>query len=295
MPLSCRAAVAAASLLALACMASPAIAADPSPGQTDENPVVAIVNGEEVHLSTLLELLPEQYREDIENFGSAFYPMALQQAVDVVLLRQAAERAVPADDPEVQKRMDELRKQVVFQIHLARELEKRKTQEAVEAAYQAYVAANPPVEETRARHILVKTEAEAQAVVIELKGGADFAALAEERSIGPSAPQGGDIGYFTPDRVVEPFAKAAAEIQSGEFGTTPIQTQFGWHVIKVEDRRMTTPAPLEEVREEIETKIERDVLTELVTAERNSAELELFDIDGSAIGDETKGEEGKGE
>jgi peptidyl-prolyl cis-trans isomerase C len=141
----------------------------------------------------------------------------------------------------------------------------------------------------------VKTEAEAQAVVIELKGGADFAALAEERSIGPSAPQGGDIGYFTPDRVVEPFAKAAAEIQSGEFGTTPIQTQFGWHVIKVEDRRMTTPAPLEEVREEIETKIERDVLTELVTAERNSAELELFDIDGSAIGDETKGEEGKGE
>jgi hypothetical protein len=74
MPLSCRAAVAAASLLALACMASPAIAADPSPGQTDENPVVAIVNGEEVHLSTLLELLPEQYREDIENFGSAFYP-----------------------------------------------------------------------------------------------------------------------------------------------------------------------------------------------------------------------------
>lgn len=287
MPPFSRASVAAASLLVLSFLASP-VAAEEKPA---ENPVVAIVNGEEIHLSTLVELLPEQYRENMDTF----YPMALQQAVDVVLLRQAAERAIPADDAEVQKRVDELRKQIVFQTHLSRELKKRMTEEAVEAAYQDYVANNPPVEETRARHILVETEAEAQSIVIELKGGADFAGLAEERSIGPSAPQGGDIGYFTDDRVVEPFAKAAAAIKPGEFGTTPVQTQFGWHIIKVEDRRMSEPAPLEAVREEIEKRIERDVLTDLVSAERNAAELEFFDLDGSPIMDDNKSKEGKGE
>ena len=282
-----RASVAAASLLVLSFLAPP-VAAEEKPAG---NPVVAIVNGEEIHLSILVELLPEQYRENMDTF----YPMALQQAVDIVLLRQAAERAIPPDDAEVQKKVDELRKQIVFQTHLSRELKKRMIEEAVEAAYQDYVAANPPVEETRARHILMDTEAEAQAIVIELKGGADFAALAEERSFGPSAPQGGDISYFTDDRVVEPFAKAAAAIKPGEFGTTPVQTQFGWHIIKVEDRRMREPASLEAVREEIEKRIERDVLTDLVAAERNAAELEFFDLDGSPIEGANKSEEGNGE
>ncbi len=282
-----RASVAAASLLFLSFLAPP-VAAEEKPAG---NPVVAIVNGEEIHLSILVELLPEQYRENMDTF----YPMALQQAVDIVLLRQAAERAIPPGDAEVQKKVDELRKQIVFQTHLSRELKKRMIEEAVEAAYQDYVAANPPVEETRARHILMDTEAEAQAIVIELKGGADFAALAEERSFGPSAPQGGDISYFTDDRVVEPFAKAAAAIKPGEFGTTPVQTQFGWHIIKVEDRRMTEPASLEAVREEIEKRIERDVLTDLVAAERNAAELEFFDLDGSPIEGANKSEEGNGE
>ena len=282
-----RASVAAASLLVLSFLAPP-VAAEEKPAG---NPVVAIVNGEEIHLSILVELLPEQYRENMDTF----YPMALQQAVDIVLLRQAAERAIPPGDAEVQKKVDELRKQIVFQTHLSRELKKRMIEEAVEAAYQDYVAANPPVEETRARHILMDTEAEAQAIVIELKGGADFAVLAEERSFGPSAPQGGDISYFTDDRVVEPFAKAAAAIKPGEFGTTPVQTQFGWHIIKVEDRRMTEPASLEAVREEIEKRIERDVLTDLVAAERNAAELEFFDLDGSPIEGANKSEEGNGE
>lgn len=282
-----RASVAAASLLVLSFLAPPVAAKEKPAG----NPVVAIVNGEEIHLSILVELVPEQYRENMDTF----YPMALQQAVDIVLLRQAAERAIPPDDAEVQKKVDELRKQIVFQTHLSRELKKRMIEEAVEAAYQDYVAANPPVEETRARHILMDTEAEAQAIVIELKGGADFAVLAEERSFGPSAPQGGDISYFTDDRVVEPFAKAAAAIKPGEFGTTPVQTQFGWHIIKVEDRRMREPASLEAVREEIEKRIERDVLTDLVAAERNAAELEFFDLDGSPIEGANKSEEGNGE
>ena len=95
--------------------------------------------------------------------------------------------------------------------------------------------------------------------------------------------------------MVEPFAKAAAAIKPGEFGTTPVQTQFGWHIIKVEDRRMTEPASLEAVREEIEKRIERDVLTDLVAAERNAAELEFFDLDGSPIEGANKSEEGNGE
>jgi len=120
--------------------------------------------------------------------------------------------------------------------------------------------------------------------------------VAEERSTGPSAPQGGDLGYFTDDRVVEPFAKAAAAIEPGEFGETAVQTEFGWHIIKVEDRRMSEPSPLEEVRAQIEQQIEREVLTELVTAEREAAEVEFFDLDGSPIdGEEPKTEEGKGE
>lgn len=288
-----RASVAAAFLFASALIAVPAGAADEAP--TDNDTVVAIVNGEEVMLSTVLETLPAEYRENIE----IFYPMALQQAVDIVLLRQAAERSLPADDPEVEERLNELRKQVLFQVYVGRELGKRVTDEAVEEAYNAYLAANPPREETGASHILLENEEAARAAIAELDGGADFATLAKERSTGPSGPEGGVIGYFTEGKVPEPFFEASAALSPGEYTKEPVETQFGWHVIMVTDRRMAEPAPLDELREQILEGIERNALTEMVNAERDAAEVEFFDFDGSPIEEEAEepksGQDGKSE
>jgi peptidyl-prolyl cis-trans isomerase C len=121
----------------------------------------------------------------------------------------------------------------------------------IKARYDKEVAATPPEEEISARHILVETEEEAKALITELDAGKDFAELAKEKSTGPSAGQGGDLGFFTKGRMVPEFEAAAFEITPGEYGKEPVKTQFGWHVIKVEERRETAPPAFEEVADQV--------------------------------------------
>jgi peptidyl-prolyl cis-trans isomerase C len=125
------------------------------------------------------------------------------------------------------------------------------TDAEVKTAYDAAIAAMPVAEEVHARHILVTTEDDAKAIKAELDGGADFVTLAKEKSIEPGAKDsGGDLGYFTPDKMVKPFADAAFAMKVGEV-SNPIQTQFGWHIIKVEDRREAPKPTLEELTQQI--------------------------------------------
>jgi len=133
------------------------------------------------------------------------------------------------------------------------------TDEEIKAAYAKQVALSPPLE-YKARHILVETQGEAKSLIAELDGGTDFAELAKEKSTGPSGPNGGDLGWFSPNQMVPPFSQAVTKLENGAFTKEPVQTQFGWHVILREDSRETAPPTLESVSDMIKQRVEQEKL-----------------------------------
>ena len=133
------------------------------------------------------------------------------------------------------------------------------TDDEIKIAYEQQLKLAPTFE-YKARHILVETQGEAQSLVAELAGGTDFAELAKEKSTGPSGPNGGDLGWFSPKQMVAPFSQAVAELENGAFTKEPVQTQFGWHVILREDSRDTAPPTLESVRETVKQRVEQEKL-----------------------------------
>ncbi|HUN51738.1 MAG TPA: peptidylprolyl isomerase, partial [Candidatus Sulfotelmatobacter sp.] len=202
------------------------------------DPVVAKVNNEVIHRSEVANViagLPDQYRAYP---ADALFGAVLGQMIDQRLMAEAAEAAKLADDPDVKRRIALAHDSVLQQAYISREVEKGLTEERLKAAYAKRMKEEPPQEEVHARHILVKTEAEAKELIVELQKGADFATLAKSKSTDAASNQdGGDLGYFTKDRMVPEFAEAAFAMKPGEISKTPVQTKFGWHVIKVEDRR----------------------------------------------------------
>jgi len=131
------------------------------------------------------------------------------------------------------------------------------TDDEILAEYRVQMAAAPPLQ-YKARHILVDTQAAAADLIVQLQAGADFQELAKTHSTGPSGPNGGDLGWFAPDRMVEPFSDAVASLEDGAFTTEPVQTQFGWHVILREESRANEPPTLESVRDNIKQRVEQN-------------------------------------
>jgi peptidyl-prolyl cis-trans isomerase C len=138
------------------------------------------------------------------------------------------------------------------------------------ALYDEQIKLAPPME-FKARHILVETQSEAQALVTELEGGADFAELASAKSTGPSASSGGDLGWFPPDRMVAEFSTAVQGLNNGEFTKTPVQTQFGWHVILREDSRESAPPPYDSVADILKQQVENKKLRDYMSGLRKIA------------------------
>ena len=150
------------------------------------------------------------------------------------------------------------------------------TDEAMRQVYEEAVKSMGGQEEVRARHILVETEDEAKAILEALKGGADFATLAKEKSKDPGAADGGDLGYFTKEQMVPEFSEVAFKMYPGQL-SNPVKTQFGWHIIKVEDKR-TKPVPeFEKVKDQIEAFLMRKAQTEFVAKLRQGAKIERLD------------------
>ena len=143
------------------------------------------------------------------------------------------------------------------------------TEDEMQAAYDEQVKLMPPLE-FKARHILVESQAEAIDIIEELNGGADFQELAKTRSTGPSGPSGGDLGWFSPTQMVAPFTSAVESMEDGEISSTPVQTQFGWHVILREESRESVPPPYESSKENVRAMVQQqkfqDALAELRAA-----------------------------
>ena len=253
----------------------------PSRAQTPD-PVVAIVNGNQIKKSDVeaaYQSLPEQYRQ--MPLEQIFDPL-LDQVVSSQLLLAEATKEKLADDPDIKAQIERARDGVLRDGVIKKAIDEGVTDAKVQAAYEA-MKSQPgfAFEETRAAHILVAEEAEALAIIKELQGGADFAKLAQEKSTDPSAKaNGGDLGYFRREAMVPEFAEAAFTIPVGTIGDKPVKSQFGWHVIKVEDRRQSVPT-LEEKEPEIREQLSREIVTALLADVRNGATIEIFNIDGS--------------
>ena len=276
--------------LSLALIAAPAWAqtaakaAKPAP-TAPADPVVARVNGTELHRSDVIEAIrglpPQVQQQPIERL----YPVLLDQMVGTVLVSQAGRKAKLQDDPEVKKRLALVQDQLIADAYVQKLLQKQVTDQKLHARYDKFVKDAPPREEVHARHILVASEDEAKAIIAELKKGGDFNKLAQEKTTDPSGKtSGGDLGYFTKEDMVPEFADAAFKLKPGEYTDTPVKTQFGWHVIKVEDRRTAKPPSFDQVKPKLGNEMSREIVGDKVKELRTAAKIETFNLDGSKPG-----------
>jgi peptidyl-prolyl cis-trans isomerase C len=224
--------------------------------------------------------LPE--RVQAQGFGSV-YPALLERMIQQEVLIQRGRAAGLADDPEVTARLETLRNQVIHDVFLSRRVEAEISEAALQAEYDRFVAENPPREETKARHILVEDEEAARALIAEITAGADFATLARERSQGPSGANGGDLGWFPRGQMVKSFEDAAFGLQPNQFTADPIQTQFGWHVILVEDRRTVPPPSFEELRPRLLEALGQEVAFQIAREMVDETAVQRFDLDGQPV------------
>ena len=265
----------------VAAAVSVSIAAVSGPAAAQDDEVLAIVNGTEIRRSEVINeisTLPAQFQQLPPD---QLIPQLLDRMIDNQLLQDKAFAEGVDDDPEVAEQMARVRGRIVRRIFLGRLIDDAGTDDAVLARYEATIGAQEPTEEVSARHILLDTEDEARAVIVDLDGGADFATLARERSTGPSGSSGGDLGYFEHGRMVAEFADAAFDMAVGTYTPDPVQTQFGWHVILVEDRRENTPPNLEESSEEIRNSLVQEFMAQYVGALRAEAEIEIVGGDSA--------------
>ncbi len=267
--------------LALA-LSAPGALAQPSPATPPGDPVVARVDGQPILLSDLAAAardLPEELRAAPPQM---LYPLLLDQLIAGRAVTAAARRAHLDQDPEVQARIRRAEEQELQQAWLSREIASRVTDEAIRARYDRDVANRPAEEEVRARHILVPTESEAREVLAEIRGGADFTAVAQRRSSGPGAREGGDLGFFRRGDMVPEFAEAAFALQAGQISENPVRSPFGWHVIKVEERRQAAAPSFEEAAPAIRQRLLEAEVQAAVERARSEAQVERFNLDGSA-------------
>ena len=242
----------------------------------DSDPLVARVNGVDIRQSDLAlaedevgasmpQMAPDQKREYLITYLS-----------DVIILAQVADKQKIGDRDDVKHRVEFERNKVLMETLLQDTGKAALTDDAMHKVYDDAVKQMPPEEEVHARHILVPTEAEANEIEAELKKGADFAALAKEKSKDPGAADGGDLGYFTKDQMVPEFSEAAFKLDKGQV-SDPVHTQFGWHIIKVEDKRMKPTPTFDEVHGQLENFVAHKAQAELVENLRKSATIERLD------------------
>ena len=243
--------------------------------EATDDPVVARVNGDVVYESELMAaaaVLPAQYQANI----AAILPTLLDRIVDLRLVVSAGKSAGLLEEADVQMRLDAARDQVISQVYIERQLTERVTDEVLQERYQEMVGELAVEREVHARHILLETEEDAKAAISELDGGADFATLAQERSTGPSGPQGGDLGFFAKGQMVAPFAEAAFALEPGSYTKEPVQTQFGFHVILVEEARDQEQPSFAELEPQIREQLTGAGLEEVLSELREGAEIEIL-------------------
>jgi peptidyl-prolyl cis-trans isomerase C len=261
---------------ALACaVAIPGIAgAQDAPA----NPVVATVNGEAITEADL-SLAVQDFRETLSQVPPEQRLNALINGIiDIKLMARAAEAAGLDKGEEAARRLAFVRERALRSEYLRSKVFDAITEDAIKARYDAEAAAFVPVEEIRASHILVQTEDEAKAIIAELDAGGDFAAIAKAKSIDlGSGANGGDLDYFQRGRMVKPFEDAAFALEVGTYTKTAVKSDFGWHIIKVVDKRQSSPPTIEQRSNALRDQIARELFLAAVDALRKDAKIEIVE------------------
>lgn len=235
-----------------ASLSSTAMAEDAPTAST----VVATVDGTEITLGHMIltrQALPPEYNQLPAD-------LLFKGILDQLVQQTALASSYDGDAPRrVVLAMENNERSMIAAEEVGRVLQTAVTEAAIEEAYKATYDSADQESEFKAAHILVETEDEAKALVEELNGGADFAALAKEKSTGPSGPNGGALGWFGKGMMVPEFENAVLAMEPGAI-SAPVKTQFGWHVIKLEETRIKQAPPLDQVRDELRVKLEQDAV-----------------------------------
>jgi peptidyl-prolyl cis-trans isomerase C len=265
-----------AGCLAVALLAGASLLASLPLRAEEANPVLAKVNGAEIRASdvalaeeelgpSLAQMDPATKKENVLSF-----------LIDMKIVSKEAEDKKIADRDDFKSRLAFARNRLLMDNLLAVEGKAATTDENMKKVYEEAAKQISGEQEVHARHILVETEDQAKKVEEQLKKGADFAELAKKESKDPGASDGGDLGFFTKDQMVPEFSTAAFALEPGKI-SDPVKTQFGWHVIKVEEKRTRKPPDFEQVKPQIETYVVRKAQADYVAKLRTAAKVERMD------------------
>src|SRR5690348_2821267 len=253
-----------AGCLAVALLAGPARA---------EDKVLAKVNGSEIRQSDVA-MAEEELGPSLGQMDPATKDEnVLSFLIDMKVVAKAAEDEKIADSDDFKKRLAFARNRLLMDSLLAAKGKAATTDDAMKKVYEDASKQISGEQEVHARHILVETEDEAKAIEDELKKGGDFAELAKKKSKDPGSADGGDLGFFTKDQMVPEFANVAFSLEPGKI-SDPVKTQFGWHVIKVEEKRNRKPPEFDQVKSQIETYVTRKAQADYVAKLREAAKIE---------------------
>ena len=215
------------------------------------------VNGVEIDSTVLNMYVESRIQKPVDQATPEELGVVTQELVDIYLLTTNERSVALAENPRVKAQIELQGRAVLAQVVATDYMSTNPaSDEEILAEYQTQMT-NAPAQQYKARHILVETQSAAADLISELNDGADFAALAQEHSTGPTGANGGDLGWFSPDQMVKPFSDAVAALEDGAHTTEPVQTQFGWHVILREESRENTPPTLESVRDVLKQRIEQ--------------------------------------
>jgi peptidyl-prolyl cis-trans isomerase C len=259
----------------------------------EANPVLAKVNGVEIRQSDLA-LAEEELGPSLAQMDPATKKEnVLAFLIDMKIVAKAAEDKKVENNEDFKKRLAFTRNRLLMDSLLATEGKAATTDEAMKKVYEDASKQITGEIEVHARHILVETEDEAKAIAEELKKGADFAELAKKKSKDPGASDGGDLGFFTKDQMVPEFSTVAFALEPGKI-SDPVKSQFGWHIIKVEEKRNRKAPDFEQVKSQIETYVTRKAQADYVARLRETAKVERMDKpDDTAVKAEAKPEAAK--
>ena len=243
--------------------------------QEGDASIVATVNGKDI---TTIEMgfVADELGPRLSNMSEEQKKGALTQVlVDLQLVAQAAEAQGLDRSDLFSRQMDFLRQRALRNEYFRVNVDEAITAEELKAAYDAQIGALPSREQVKARHILVESEEEAKALITELDGGADFVELAKAKSTGPSGPNGGDLGYFGQGQMVPAFEAAAFALDVDAYTKEPVQTQFGWHIVLVEDKREEPKPSFEQVEQDLRSFLAQQKFSSLLNELKEKASITI--------------------
>ncbi|OYV39410.1 MAG: peptidylprolyl isomerase [Rhodospirillales bacterium 20-64-7] len=297
----------AASLIGTAAFAQTGHAADTKSGTADKSdktaaaatpadsdPIVASVNDMKIHLSDIqaaAQRLPAQMQQMPPD---KLFPLLVNQEIDRDALLVEAKKANLEQDPKVAEAMQKAANIQLENAYVQQHIAAAVTPTAVQAAYDQQYAGKPGPEQVKAKQILVKTKAEADAIIAKLNKGAKFDVLAKKDSIDPGASNGGELGWFSADEMVPEFSKAAFALKPGQYTKTPVHSQFGWHVILSEGKRQGPTPKLADVEGQLRQQLADNAIQKTLDDVRKQVTVKVYDADGKP-GAQTEGQPAAGD